>query len=451
MAAIIPDEDLEKAQIEDITKIVLNTLQKWEGVARPAPWWKRIDGFLVSHWVLIAFLASLVGLAVAHVKFDASLTYPFREIAFRDQELQQRKLRFDHEKEKFAHERERFKRTARQELFKRSMADDLVALAESFLDVGQLKEAEQVYSQARKIDDTNVEARLGLVKSQAFKLSAAGQYDPEVIKRRLAFVLTHSRVNSQVDNASAPGAYRDPHALTLLGNLYALSDSKRAAGYFEEALSYRPTVAEAHFGLANLRMEKGRFAEAAELLRQATDVSPANHRYLGNLAYAYTRLGDFEKAVKAYRSLLQLNTRVIQPYLELANAYRLNNQLKPAGQVLSIVAPMLEGNTHFEVPKNRDPWYFPTRSGRVFLTDPDAKRMYAYLSYSATYFLLDRREEARKYAARARSHKGSVDTKSALKLISHDLRELEKRHEKHSVRIANFHKTHMQVGWFQAD
>ena len=198
-------------------------------------------------------------------------------------------------------------------------------------------------------------------------------------------------------------------------------------------------------------MEGGRFAEAAVLFGQAIDVSPANHRYLGNLAYAYTRLRDFKKAVEVYKSLLRLDTRVIQPYLELANAYRLNNQLEAASQVLRLVAPMLEGDAHFEVAKNKHPWYFPTGGGRILLTDPAAKRIYAYLSISATFFLQDKTEEASAHVERAKSHRGNVAAEAALTLISHDLQELNKLHDEHNERIVTFRAIHLQAGSFRED
>lgn len=135
-------------------------------------------------------------------------------------------------------------------------------LTKSLLDVAQIEEARQAYDKALELDLLHLEARRGRFKTEVYEMTAAGQHDPEVIRKRLESLLA-------IDA-------KYPHALTMLGNLYARAGlgRKEVLAKYRQAIAIDPAVAEAHFGLAMAHLKDDDLAQAQAPIEEAVRLSP---------------------------------------------------------------------------------------------------------------------------------------------------------------------------------
>jgi tetratricopeptide (TPR) repeat protein len=107
-----------------------------------------------------------------------------------------------------------------------------------------------------------------------------------------------------------------PAVPAFVGNVYLSKGMlPRAEEAYETALGFDSENAEAHVGLAGVRLEQQRYQEAADHALKAINLQyelPNAHYQLG---IALERLGDTSRALVAYRAALKL-----APYLSVAQA-----------------------------------------------------------------------------------------------------------------------------------
>ncbi|MDQ3776709.1 MAG: tetratricopeptide repeat protein [Pseudomonadota bacterium] len=373
------------ARAEDIARAVLSALADWQSSARPPEaLWKRAFKFLSEHWPMLTVLVTLVTAAGAMFLEGFSPRYPFRALAFNEKELAHREL-------EFKEQQEAFERAAQERGLKATLAQDSVRLAKSFLDVGQIEEAKRAYEKALELDPLHLEARHGRFKTEVYGMAAAGQHDPEIIRKRLESLLA-------IDA-------KDPHALSMLGNLYARAGLGReeAIGKYRQAIAIDPTVAEAHFGLATLYLKDEDLAEAQGPIEEAVQLSPWNPRYLETLAYVRDRRGNVREALELYQRAINLDGQYLSPYFEIAALQRRQGYLEGALATGQRLAALLDDPKISALPKNQEALYSLVEERPVYLRQPEAKRCYAYWTVSATAYLLQQPEVARDAAARARA------------------------------------------------
>jgi len=411
-------------------------------------WPAAVAGFVMAHWVLLAFLGSAVLLLIASATHDASLTYPLRAVALRDEEL--------------AHQQAEFERARDQRRFQTQTAAALIDLADWYLDVGQYAEAERAFREALDLDEHSVQASLGLVKATAFAESGQDQYDPEVVLRRLQFVLEQARLaagDTQADGGGGACDARavawqgataetaagcDPHALLRLGEFFFGPDPDRARGYYEAALRARPGLAEARFGLASLAILEDDWATAIDALGHAVAVAPNNRRYLTSLAFAQAQAGAYAEAAAAYLRLLAIEDDAILPYLGLARMYLHLDDPATARAVLeSYVVPDLADDDRFADAKNAGAWAFRAGGAWMHLADTPSKRGYAYLTVAAVVHLDGAERAAAGHVASARPHLAAGDGAAVLALVRAELGELRNRHGHRAGAIDEFDRRHL--------
>jgi tetratricopeptide (TPR) repeat protein len=279
------------ARAEDITRAVLSALADWQAAQRPPEvWWKRAFKFLSEHWPILTVLATILTAAGAMYLYGFSPFYPFKALAFSEKELA-------HREREFTEQQGAFERAAQERELKARLAGDSVRLAKSFLDVGQIEEAKRAYKKALELDTLHLEARHGLFKTEVYGMAAAGQHDPEVI----------SSIRKRLESLLAIDA-KDPHALSMLGNLYARAGLGReeAIAKYRQAIAIDPAVAQAHFGLATLYLKDDELEQAQALIEEAVRLSPWNPRYLETLAYVRDRSGNAGEALELYQRAINL-------------------------------------------------------------------------------------------------------------------------------------------------
>ncbi|MCA9137691.1 MAG: tetratricopeptide repeat protein [Planctomycetales bacterium] len=91
-----------------------------------------------------------------------------------------------------------------------------------------------------------------------------------------------------------------------LGNLLRGVDSARAEACFREAVRLDPDYAEAHNNLGGLLASRNP-QEAREHFEISLRIWPDNPDVHSNLGNSYAREGDYDRAIKYYRSALELN------------------------------------------------------------------------------------------------------------------------------------------------
>lgn len=330
--------------------------------------------------------------------------YPFKAIAFREKELRHREM-------EFCEQQVAFVRAARERALKATLAQDSVRLAKSFLDVGQLEEAKRAYEKALELDPLHLEARRGRFKTEVYEIAAAGQHDPEGIRKRLESLLA-------IDA-------KDPHALSMLGNLYARAGLGReeAIAKYRQAIDIDPTVAEAHFGLATLYLKDKDLAQAQGPIEEAVQLSPWNPRYLATLAYVRDRSGNAGEALELYQRVINLDGQYLSPYFEIAALQRRQGDLRDALATGQRLAAFLDDAKISALPKNQETLHFPVEKRLVYLPRTEEKRCYAYWTVSATAYLLQQPEVARDAAARARAV-SIPNHLEVVRLLKSDLRRL---------------------------
>ncbi|MGH2357290.1 MAG: tetratricopeptide repeat protein [Candidatus Limnocylindria bacterium] len=298
-------------------------------------------------------------------------------------------------------------------------------LAKSFLDVGQIEEAQRAYDKALELDPLHLEARRGRFKTEVYGMAAAGQHDPEVIRKRLESLL-----------AIDP---KDPHALTMLGDLYARSglDRQEAMAKYRQALDIDPAVAVAHFGLATLYLKDDDLDQAQAPIEEAVHLSPWNPRYLETLAYVRDRSGNAGEALELYQRAINLDGQYLSPYFEIAALQRRQGYLEGALATGQRLAGLLDDTQISALPKNQESLYFPVAERPVFLRRPEEKRCYAYWTVSATAYLLQQPEVARDAAARARAL-GIPNHLEVVRLLKSDLRRLKEGKPELGVKIDGY-------------
>ena len=146
----------------------------------------------------------------------------------------------------------------------------------------------------------------------------------------------------------------DPYLQNDLGLVYLNKERyDKAVGHFQKALEIDPGYAPArnNLGTAYIAREEwdlaiATFQEVAEDLLYATP-----HYPLANMGWAYYKTGDFEKAVEAYESALDIQPDFIVALRGIGKTYmamgRVKDALEPLDKAIE-VAPKA-ADLHFEI------------------------------------------------------------------------------------------------------
>ena len=353
-----------------------------------------LDGlqYVSSNWVLIVFLLGITGSLIGKVKYDISFFQPLEEIAARQADYHHRQKQLEKLQQ---------------------IVDRHIKLGNEFLDVMQLKAARHEFEKALELDPNNPAAHFGRLKAEVFDPILAGDYDPEVVKKRLNAILEERR--------------KDPHALAMLGFVYRVISPQESKQYFNRAIAADPDMASAYAGLA-LVVEMERTAENREqnlaeviaILEQARMRSEWNQNYLNNLGYQYLQQQDYARAIENYRLLLSLDGRYLLTYYTLANAYRLQGDDYRADWYHTQLLRLLDDAEITALTRNTEAWFFHTRRQTIHFYTESMKQTYAFYSAALSRYLYRGEGEADGLLEQAEAV-GSDDRVLILGLLQHDI------------------------------
>jgi len=114
---------------------------------------------------------------------------------------------------------------------------------------------------------------------------------------------------------------RDETINLLLGDLRKLTgDTLGASEAYQAALSGNPSSITAYLREGDVLLSRGQIVTAVSTLSRAANMDPFSIVTLNKLGTAYVREGDFENALNAYQSLLDMNENDADALLGLAGA-----------------------------------------------------------------------------------------------------------------------------------
>ena len=93
-----------------------------------------------------------------------------------------------------------------------------------------------------------------------------------------------------------------------------------------------PRHVESLNDLVNRILKRGNLEQSFRFLNMAAEANPEYPDTYNNLGKAYTKTGETEKAIRAYRKTLSLdpgNEKALQALKKLQNIQKKDNQLKP--------------------------------------------------------------------------------------------------------------------------
>lgn len=178
-------------------------------------------------------------------------------------------------------------------------------------------EAIRHMGQAVELDSNYLEARLGL----AVSLELAGQVDRarEEFVRALDLEPAHTQLIYHLARVSQ-----------------RLGDLEQTAQWLSRYLSFKPRDSAAHVELAMVRLEQGRWQEAAGTLRSVLDpkfLELESAQLWMVLGMAYEAGREFQAAEEAYGQAARLAPQEVEPLLHLAILYHRQGQFAAAERV----------------------------------------------------------------------------------------------------------------------
>lgn len=141
------------------------------------------------------------------------------------------------------------------------------------------------------------------------KALALAPADPMLLNNFGVFLCRQHRLDEALDKfvaAAKQPFYRTPEVAYTNAGLCALEvpDLVKAEDYFREALGVNPRMADALYGMADIKFKQREYLHSRAFLQRYLDVAPANPSILWLGVRVERRLGDEASAAK-YAKLLQ--------------------------------------------------------------------------------------------------------------------------------------------------
>lgn len=188
------------------------------------------------------------------------------------------------------------------------------------LATGDAAEAEAAYRQALALVPESPDVLIGL----GYALTEAGKFDEAEATYRRAiaaqprYAAAHFAFGNYFIRRGRPAeaiapferATRlepdNPSAFNNLGGAQLqVGDFERASEAFSRSLALEPRQSS-YSNIGTVLYYRGRYREAVEMYRKATELAPADHFMLGNLADALRFDGQVAEALESYRRALEL-------------------------------------------------------------------------------------------------------------------------------------------------
>lgn len=293
----------------------------------------------------------------------------------------------------------------------------LVARGNGLLDVGRYQEAGQPFQGALNLEPANTQAKLGVRIADLDAHKSDGVAYQQGLKELLK---------------QWP---KDSHLRVLNGDsLLAQGDREGAVGEYSQAIKMNKDNAEAHFRLGVIDDKEGKLGHALEEYQTAVGLSPYSPQYRNNLADAYFKHGEYEKAISEYGQL----DRFPLAALESGKIHRLLGRLDEAREQELTAIGWLGDKGVTSLVENQLPWYFTHADQGISIAGFSEKLCYARFEVGATMFLQGDTNAATDNAKQAREACGvrSIDVKTAvrwdLERVANERDELKVRAEAYS-------------------
>lgn len=242
----------------------------------------------------------------------------------------------------------------------------LILQGNDLLNVGHYEDARKPFQEALGVDPGNAQATLGIGIADL----VSSQFNEVAYQQKLAEMLT------QWPN--------DPHLRVLNGdNLVGQGDREKAVVEYNKAIHLNPGIAEAYFRLGVIYDQEGQLGHALDMYQKAVNRSPYSSQYRDNLADAYFKHGEYDKAITEYGRI----DRFPLAALESGQIQRILGRLDEAREEELRAIEWLSNKEVASLLENKLPWYFMHKTERVSIPGDDEKVCYAKFELSATLYL----------------------------------------------------------------
>ena len=243
-----------------------------------------------------------------------------------------------------------------------------LSVAEGCLQTGLYPEAKAAYERALIINPRSELAKFGMKKIALTELTG------------------HREKFSHELDALLKQAPEDPDLVLFDGDrYYRRGENDEAVRRYERVLQKRQEYAEAHFRLGLISAQAGDAATALNHYGKAVEFGGDTPTYRNNLANAYYKQGDYDRAIEGYRRIPKFPLAG----LEWAKIAWMKGDLETAVEGQMFALQGLEDQSVATMPKNQWPWRFEVegRKEPVHIDTLPEKICYAKLALSATLFL----------------------------------------------------------------
>jgi tetratricopeptide (TPR) repeat protein len=179
------------------------------------------------------------------------------------------------------------------------------------------------------------------------------------------------------------------------------------------------------------------YAAAAGPLAEAARLSPFNWRYLDNLAFVQSQIGQVQLAIANYETLSRLDPEALLPYFDRARLHLQQGEIGNARTLLEHVADLIANEDIAKGANNNGEWFFPLGEETVYLSNLPSKRAYVHTSRAAILYIVGE-EESAEHAAHLIPKLSSGDAIGVTSLIRYDLTLLGQRRGDLKVRAQGF-------------
>jgi tetratricopeptide (TPR) repeat protein len=276
---------------------------------------------------------------------------------------------------------------------KQVQIDEHLALARDFLNVEAFQFAKSEFRQVMDLDKNHSEARKSLEKIGIYEAIQESDTDSAVLEQKIKALLAENP--------------NDFHSRVLMAELYIGTDPEKAMENLQVAVEINPKAPGALFRMGILYQQQQNIPQAIEMMKKAIEVSNQSPLYRLNLGALYLKTGDEIKAEETYLALLKNDPTYLQTYFRISDLWMMRGNLNKALEFQQELAKHLENRRTCILPKNQGKWFFEIVSNQqseiIELYDIPEKKFYAWYGMALTMYLLDRKDEATRYAEKADS------------------------------------------------
>ena len=383
------DETFDPKQTEEITKIVLQVINDQNRIEKKKVGiWKRLFGAVTKNWAVFLFTIGVITAMVGWLFFSISPFHKFKEIANNQKDYDRKELQIE---------------------YKKAMVQRHLKLGNSFLSTSQIEAARIEFNTILQLDEFNIEAHFGKLKTEIFLPIKNDEYNPEIAEMRLSAILEEMP--------------DDPHINFYLGDINRAIDKNAALNYYRKAIEIDSSLAAAYFGIAVIYDKENNIDAAIEMYLKALSLSEWNQSYLSNLAYQYYKKKDFDQAIRLYDLSWKLNGSYVLNLFGLASAYRFQGKLNFAMFYNKTLIDAINNQKIMEQSINNGVWFWNSEFDPIYFYDISMKKCYAYYNAAITAYLSGDIMAADNYIAKAKALNSSGEWR-VKKLVAFNNKEL---------------------------